>query len=98
MYYLKPAFAAPQKRLNLTKTVRKLPITEDLQRRGYYMHDQKEVPIKYDSEETQVRAPTLHAILLLIMLTRGAEVVMFCSAADLEAHATLKSLHATQIL
>lgn len=41
------------KRLNLTKTVRKLPITADLERKGYYMHDDKHPEIKYDSEEAQ---------------------------------------------
>ena len=44
-----------QKRLNLTKTVRKLPISENLERKGYYMHDDKRPDIKYDSEEHQVR-------------------------------------------
>ncbi len=47
---------APQKRMNLTKTVRKLPITSDLQRKGYYTHDDKAPDIKYDTEEQQVRA------------------------------------------
>lgn len=41
------------KRMNLTKTVRKLPITSDLERKGYYMHDDKQPDIKYDSEEVQ---------------------------------------------
>ena len=40
--------------MNLTKTVRKLPITADLERKGYYMHDDKHPEIKYDSEEDQV--------------------------------------------
>ena len=41
------------KRLNLTKTVRKLPITEDMRRAGYYMHDDGAAnrDIKYDDEE-----------------------------------------------
>lgn len=43
-----------QKRLNLTKTVRKLPISENLERKGYYMHDDKHPDVKYDSEEHQV--------------------------------------------
>ena len=42
--------------MNLTKTVRKLPITSDLQRKGYYTHDDKAPDIKYDTEEQQVRA------------------------------------------
>lgn len=38
-----------QKRMNLTKTVRKLPINEDGQRAGYYVHDDlSSVDIKYD--------------------------------------------------
>ena len=41
--------------MNLTKTVRKLPITSDLQRKGYYTHDDKQPDIKYDTEEQQVR-------------------------------------------
>jgi thiol-disulfide isomerase/thioredoxin len=41
------------KRLNLTKTVRKLPISADLERKGYYMHDDQHPDVKYDSEEHQ---------------------------------------------
>ena len=37
-----------QKRLNLTKTVRKLPISQDLQRQGHYIHDDRQLDIKYD--------------------------------------------------
>ena len=42
------------KRLNLTKTVRKLPITEDMRRAGYYMHDDgaSRRDVKYDEEGT----------------------------------------------
>jgi len=47
---------AVQKRMNLTKTVRKLPITSDLQRKGYYTHDDKAPDIKYDTEEQQARS------------------------------------------
>lgn len=36
------------KRLNLTKTVRKLPISQDLQRQGHYIHDDRQLDIKYD--------------------------------------------------
>lgn len=40
--------------MNLTKTIRKLPITEDGQRAGYYVHDDlSNLNIKYD--EPQVR-------------------------------------------
>lgn len=42
-----------QKRLNLTKTVRKLPIDENFERKGYYTHDDHPTDIKYDSEEHQ---------------------------------------------
>ena len=43
-----------QKRMNLTKTIRKLPIHEDGQRAGYYVHDDlSSVDIKYD--EPKVR-------------------------------------------
>lgn len=46
------------KRLNLTKTVRKLPITEDMQRAGYYMHDDgaSRREIAYDEEGTVLPA------------------------------------------
>lgn len=45
-----------QKRMNLTKTIRKLPINEDGQRAGYYVHDDlSSVDIKYDE-------PTVGAI------------------------------------
>ena len=47
-----------QKRMNLTKTIRKLPITEDGQRAGYYVHDDlSNVNVKYD--EPQVHIPDL---------------------------------------
>ncbi len=49
-----PRLMTAQKRLNLTKTVRKLPISENLERKGYYMHDDKHPDVKYDSEEHQV--------------------------------------------
>ncbi len=51
--------------MNLTKTVRKLPITSDLQRKGYYTHDDKQPDIKYDTEEEQVwPSMPLEALLL----------------------------------
>lgn len=38
-----------QKRMNLTKTIRKLPVNEDGRRTGYYVHDDlSSVDIKYD--------------------------------------------------
>ena len=37
-----------QKRLNLTKTVRKLPINDQLERTGHYIHDDRQLDIKYD--------------------------------------------------
>ena len=37
-----------QKRLNLTRTVRKLPINADLERVGHYIHDDRVLDIKYD--------------------------------------------------
>lgn len=55
--------AALQKRMNLTKTIRKLPINEDGQRAGYYVHDDlSNLNIKYD--EPQVGGP-MHAIAIL---------------------------------
>lgn len=41
-----------QKRLNLTKTVRKVPITEDLSRSGFHVEDKgdQRVQPKYDTE------------------------------------------------
>ena len=51
-----------QKRMNLTKTIRKLPITEDGQRAGYYVHDDlSNVNVKYD--EPQVHIPDLAFLL-----------------------------------
>ena len=40
-----------QKRLNLTRTVRKLPINENMERAGHYIHDDRPVDIKYDEHE-----------------------------------------------
>ena len=57
-----PRRHALQKRMNLTKTVRKLPITTDLQRKGYYTHDDKAPDIKYDTEEQQVRSRPRRAV------------------------------------
>lgn len=37
-----------QKRLNLTRTVRKLPINDQLERVGHYIHDDRQLDIKYD--------------------------------------------------
>ena len=37
-----------QKKLNLTKTVRKLPIDENLERAGHYIHDDRQIEVKYD--------------------------------------------------
>lgn len=39
-----------QKRLNLTKTVRKLPIDEKLVRKGSFMEDKGPSQVKYDDE------------------------------------------------
>lgn len=44
-----------QKKLNLTRTVRKLPIDANLERAGHYIHDDRVLDIKYD-EELQVSA------------------------------------------
>lgn len=49
-----------QKRLNLTKTVRKQPITEALQRAGQAVEDRKHHDPKYD-EEHPVRAREGHS-------------------------------------
>jgi hypothetical protein len=41
-----------QKRINLTKTIRKLPIKDNLERAGYYVHDDlANQEVKYDSHE-----------------------------------------------
>ena len=46
-----------QKRMNLTKTIRKLPIDEDGQRAGYYVHDDlSNAAIQYD--EAKVSLPS----------------------------------------
>ncbi len=42
--------AWPQKRLNLTKTVRKLPVSGALERKGRYMEDKAHPEPKYDEE------------------------------------------------
>ena len=57
-----------QKRMNLTKTIRKLPITEDGQRAGYYVHDDlSNVNVKYD--EPQVDIPDLALVKVLLVST-----------------------------
>ena len=38
-----------QKKLNLTKTVRKLPIDENLERAGHYIHDDRQIEVKYEA-------------------------------------------------
>ncbi len=41
-----------QKRINLTKTIRKLPIKDNLERAGYYVHDDlANQEVKYDTHE-----------------------------------------------
>lgn len=41
-----------QKKINLTKTIRKLPIKDNLERAGYYVHDDlANQEVKYDSHE-----------------------------------------------
>ena len=37
-----------QKKINLTKTVRKLPINDQLERAGHYLYDDRQLEIKYD--------------------------------------------------
>ena len=63
----------PQKRLNLTKTVRKMPVTETLARAGAVLEDAKPHDPKYDDEHP-VRLPALLASLLALPLplSRGA--------------------------
>ena len=47
-----------QKRMNLTKTIRKLPITQDGQRAGYYVHDDlSSMDIKYDEPSVRLSCP-----------------------------------------
>ncbi|KAK9838766.1 hypothetical protein WJX74_002928 [Apatococcus lobatus] len=41
------------KKINLTKTVRKLPINEDGERAGHYIHDDRQLDIKYDHPADQ---------------------------------------------
>ena len=46
-----------QKRMNLTKTIRKLPINEDGQRAGYYVHDDlSNAAIQYDDAKVPILA------------------------------------------
>jgi len=56
--YVSPRANMPcslQKRLNLTRTVRKLPINDQLERVGHYIHDDRQLDIKYD-ELPEVRS------------------------------------------
>ena len=69
--------------MNLTKTIRKLPITEDGQRAGYYVHDDlSNLNIKYD--EPQVRKVSLtttfteHARAIDSHLRGAATYVLLC--------------------
>ena len=43
-----------QKKINLTKTVRKLPITQELERAGNYVYDDRQLEIKYDDHQVSV--------------------------------------------
>ena len=60
-----------QKRLNLTKTVRKLPISQDLQRQGHYIHDDRQLDVKYD--ELPAVRPRCYQLLL-----QGQHPLSFC--------------------
>lgn len=40
-----------QKKLNLTRTVRKLPIDENMERAGHYIHDDRQLEVKYDDAD-----------------------------------------------
>jgi hypothetical protein len=55
--------------MNLTKTIRKLPINQEGQRAGYYVHDDlSSVDIKYD--DPSVRASSTPGLLLLLSIVR----------------------------
>jgi hypothetical protein len=52
-----------QKKLNLTRTVRKLPIDENLERAGHYIHDDRQMDVKYDDANwVRVLTPPTGAI------------------------------------
>lgn len=52
-----------QKRMNLTKTIRKLPINEDGQRAGYYVHDDlSNAAIQYDDAKVPILALLRHVL------------------------------------
>jgi thiol-disulfide isomerase/thioredoxin len=48
------------KRMNLTKTVRKLPINEDFERSGHYIHDYQLPEIKYDELPADFKNDTVN--------------------------------------
>lgn len=48
------------KRLNLTRTVRKLPINDQLERMGHYIHDDRQLDIKYDELPDNYTADTIN--------------------------------------
>ena len=56
-----------QKRMNLTKTIRKLPINQDGQRAGYYVHDDlSSVDIKYDDPSVGLASEQGPTVLLSV--------------------------------
>ena len=56
-----------QKKLNLTKTVRKLPIDENLERAGHYIHDDRQIEVKYEAANwVGLPAASLNTLSLLL--------------------------------
>lgn len=63
--------------MNLTKTIRKLPINEDGQRAGYYVHDDfSNVDIKYDEPTVRV-APCQAFMHILQFISLSSWLVNF---------------------
>lgn len=72
--------ACLQKKLNLTRTVRKLPIDENLERAGHYIHDDRQLDIKYDDHpEASLSIPLpLAGLQTLVPVLNSVRLSMHC--------------------
>lgn len=57
-----PLLLLLQKKINLTKTVRKLPINDQLERAGHYLYDDRQLEIKYDDPSVRPCCQYLHRL------------------------------------
>lgn len=61
-----------QKKINLTKTIRKLPIKDNLERAGYYVHDDlANQEVKYDSHEEWFKVRGIEMVATCYEVTYG---------------------------